>query len=100
MTMTNEPGYYEDGNFGIRIENQMIVKKAKTQFNFDNIDFFGFETTTFVPLDNNLIQKSLLTPSEIEWVNQYHVDCREKISPLIKDQKAIDWLAQRTVNLQ
>ena len=48
MTITNEPGYYEDGNFGIRIENIMLVKKVKTEFNFGNTPFYGFEHVTVV----------------------------------------------------
>jgi hypothetical protein len=43
-----EPGFYEDGNFGIRIENQMIVKKVDTPFQFNNTQYLGFETTTYV----------------------------------------------------
>jgi len=96
MTVTNEPGYYEDGHFGIRIENQLIVTNVKTQFNFNQTQFLGFETTTFVPLDKNLINLELLTPEEIQWVNQYHQQCTEKVLPLITNQLAIDWFKQRT----
>lgn len=48
LTRATEPGYYEDGHFGIRIENQLIVTNVKTQFNFNQTQFLGFETTTFV----------------------------------------------------
>jgi len=96
MTVTNEPGYYEDGLFGIRIENQMIVKKVDTKYNFQNVGFLGFETTTYVPLDQNLINNNDLTSAEIEWVNQYHQDCRSKVMHLLSSNEAKEWLKSRT----
>jgi Xaa-Pro aminopeptidase len=97
MTVTNEPGYYEDGLFGIRIENQMIVKKVDTKYNFKDVGFLGFETTTYVPLDHNLINKSDLTLAEIEWINLYHQECRAKVMDLIPSNEAKEWLQRRTV---
>ena len=64
MVVSNEPGYYENGKFGIRIENLVTVKKNKNYFNFDNL--------TLVPIDKSLIQKKLLSKKEIDWVNKYH----------------------------
>jgi len=54
MTVTNEPGYYEDGAFGIRIENQMIVKEVKTEHNFGNIKYYGFENLTLAPIQTKV----------------------------------------------
>ncbi|KAJ8492186.1 hypothetical protein OPV22_013907 [Ensete ventricosum] len=77
MTVTDEPGYYEDGNFGIRLENVLIVNKAKTSFNFGEKGYLEFEHITWAPYQKKLMDLTLLTPEEIEWINCYHSDCRE-----------------------
>ena len=64
MILSNEPGYYESGKFGIRIENLVTIKKIKK--------FFKFENLTLAPIDKSLIQKDLLNKSEIKWLNNYH----------------------------
>lgn len=70
--VSNEPGYYEDGNFGIRIENLVIVNEAKTPYNFDKKKYLGFENITFVPIQAKMINTDLLTKAEIEYLNDYH----------------------------
>jgi len=64
MIVSNEPGYYENGNFGIRIENLLTVKKIKNSYKFNDL--------TFAPIDKSLIQKKLLNKIEIKWLNNYH----------------------------
>eukprot|EP01127_Copromyxa_protea_P019892 TRINITY_DN6547_c0_g1_i1.p1 TRINITY_DN6547_c0_g1~~TRINITY_DN6547_c0_g1_i1.p1 ORF type:complete len:626 (-),score=124.84 TRINITY_DN6547_c0_g1_i1:44-1711(-) len=98
MTTSNEPGYYEDGAFGIRIENDMIVTRVERKYNFLKTGFLGFETITFVPIDTNLLLPEALTVEEKNWLNKYHQDCREKIGPLIpeEDKEAREWLQKRT----
>jgi Xaa-Pro aminopeptidase len=96
MIVTNEPGYYEEGAFGVRIENMMAVKKVDTKFNFQDTGFMGFETLTFVPLDYKLIERSLLSPEELQWVNSYHHTCWEKLSPLLNDDFTLQWLKRYT----
>ena len=64
MIISNEPGYYEDGKFGIRIENLILVIKKKNIFKFKNL--------TLAPIDKSLIQKSLLNNVELNWLNSYH----------------------------
>jgi len=64
MIISNEPGYYEKGKFGLRIENLIYVKKNKIGMEFDNL--------TFAPIDKNLIIKKLLSKKEIHWLNSYH----------------------------
>ena len=64
MIVSNEPGYYEKGKFGIRIENLIRVKKNKSGFIFDNL--------TMAPIDKSLINKKILKKSEINWLNEYH----------------------------
>jgi Xaa-Pro aminopeptidase len=62
-----EPGYYEDGSFGIRIENIVRTVVAKTRFDFKDRGFLTFEDVTVVPLQNKLFVKSLLTPEEVNF---------------------------------
>ena len=64
MIVSNEPGYYEDGNFGIRIENLIRVKKSQIGYSFENL--------TMAPIDKTLINKNLLKKNEINWLNNYH----------------------------
>jgi Xaa-Pro aminopeptidase len=97
MTVTNEPGYYEDGEFGIRIENVMIVKEAKTLFNFGGSKYLEFETVTMAPYQNKMIDVSILSASEISWVNRYHQEVFDKVSPLLQDDSlAREWLYNET----
>jgi Xaa-Pro aminopeptidase len=71
MIISNEPGYYENGNFGIRIENLISVKKNKNQLKFENL--------TTVPIDKNLIEENLLNKNEINWLNTYHSNVFKKL---------------------
>ncbi|ORX52863.1 Creatinase/aminopeptidase [Hesseltinella vesiculosa] len=97
MTVTNEPGYYEDGQFGIRIENVLLVREAETPHNFGDRGYLGFEHVTLVPLGLNLIDIDLLSPGEISWINAYHAETREKLSPhLANDADALAWLERET----
>ena len=76
MVLSNEPGYYREGAFGIRLENLvLVVDKGE--------GFLGFEHLTLVPFDRRLIAVELLTPSERDWLNAYHSAVREAIAPQI-----------------
>jgi len=83
MTISDEPGYYEEAAFGIRIENVLIVQPAKTPFNFDNTKFYGFENITMVPIQQRLIEWSMMTNEEIAFLNEFHAAVRVKIGPLL-----------------
>ncbi|CAO3695992.1 unnamed protein product [Rhizopus stolonifer] len=97
MTVTDEPGYYEDGKFGIRIENVIIVKEADTPNNFGGRGYLGFEHVTIAPIGLNLIDIDLLSPSEKKWVNDYHQECLAKLGPMIAhDELATAWLKKET----
>ncbi|KAG7381943.1 Xaa-Pro aminopeptidase 2 [Phytophthora pseudosyringae] len=85
MILSNEPGYYEDGKFGIRIESVMVAKKAPHVKSPLNREFCEFETLTMAPIQQKLIDVSLLTPDEIKWLNAYHTDVHDKLQPLLKD---------------
>ncbi|KXS19196.1 Creatinase/aminopeptidase [Gonapodya prolifera JEL478] len=91
MTITNEPGYYADGKFGIRIENLLLVRDANTANNFGDRGYLGFEHVTMVPIQTKLIDGSLLNSEERDWVNKYNVACWEKISPLL-EKGSLGWL--------
>ncbi|XP_021274536.1 probable Xaa-Pro aminopeptidase P [Herrania umbratica] len=95
MTVTDEPGYYEDGSFGIRLENVLVIKEADTEFNFGDKGYLSFEHITWAPYQIKLIDLSLLTPQEIEWVNSYHSKCREILEPYM-DKHQMEWLKTAT----
>ncbi|CAK3935436.1 Xaa-Pro aminopeptidase P [Lecanosticta acicola] len=91
--ISNEPGYYEDGEFGIRIENVIMVKEVKTKYNFGDKPYFGFEHVTMVPMCRKLIDVSLLTETELKWLNDYHKEVYDKTLPFFKnDELSRKWL--------
>ncbi|KAJ7150899.1 putative Xaa-Pro aminopeptidase P [Mycena crocata] len=93
MTVSNEPGYYADGKFGIRIENIVLVRQANTPNNFGDKGFLGFEHVTMCPIQTKLIDKTLISVEEIRWLNAYHAEVFEKVSGLLKnDLRALEWL--------
>ncbi|KAI0493160.1 hypothetical protein KFK09_027436 [Dendrobium nobile] len=95
MTVTDEPGYYEDGNFGIRLENVLVVKEADTKFNFGEKGYLSFEHITWAPYQKKLMNLNLMTPEEISWVNSYHSTCKEVLAPYLNDQE-MEWLKKAT----
>ncbi len=95
MILSNEPGYYRPGAFGIRIENLIYVRQAEDMEVGDQ-PMLSFETLTWCPIDRRLIVTSLLTDEELEWLNAYHATVSEKVSPLISDANVKAWLAEAT----
>ena len=88
MVITDEPGIYEDGQFGIRIENEFIVRKGtKNKYG----QFMYFETVTFAPIDLDGIDPEEMSRDEREWLNNYHKDVYEKIGPHLTDEER-EWL--------
>mmetsp|Transcript_3447 Transcript_3447/g.8118 ORF Transcript_3447/g.8118 Transcript_3447/m.8118 type:complete len:777 (-) Transcript_3447:379-2709(-) len=97
MIVSNEPAYYEDGSFGVRIENLLYVEKAATSNQFNGVQYLKFSKLTHCPIQAKMLEKSLLTDFEIEWINQYHRQVWDKISPRLSDEPvAIDWLFENT----
>ncbi|KAF8217671.1 putative Xaa-Pro aminopeptidase P [Mycena galopus ATCC 62051] len=93
MTVSNEPGYYADGSFGIRIENIVLVRKVNTPQNFGDKGYLGFEHVTMCPIQTTLIDKTLFTAEEVRWLNGYHAEILEKVSGLLQnDERALKWL--------
>jgi Xaa-Pro aminopeptidase len=99
MTTSNEPGYYEDGEFGIRIENVCVTVPSATPNNFGNKNFCQFETVTMCPIETSLIDLSLLDDNEINWLNDYHAKVLRTLTPLMTEvfPEAIPYLVQKTL---
>ena len=109
-----EPGYYEDGNFGIRIESEhlylwslcvtlltsidiIMVKEVQTKHNFGDKPYLGFEHVTMVPMCRKLIDPVLLTGEEKQWLNDYHAEVYEKTKGFFeKDELTLAWLKRET----
>lgn len=95
MTVTDEPGIYLAGRFGVRIENTLlVVPYLSTECG----DFLGFETLTLCPIDTAPIIVSMLTPDECAWLNSYHKTVYEKLSPYLNDEEK-EWLREVTKEL-
>jgi len=94
MIVSNEPGYYLPGHYGIRIENLVAVRPCGALEGTEK-PFFEFETLTLAPIDRNLVQPGLLTPDELDWLNGYHVRVRETLSAAV-DAETQEWLATAT----
>ncbi|KAI0181052.1 aminopeptidase-like protein [Hypoxylon sp. FL1284] len=95
--ISDEPGYYEDGSFGIRIENVVMVKEVQTKHKFGDKPYLGFEHVTMVPYCRKLIDSSLLTEAEKEWLNQYNDDIWQKTKGYFEnDELTKAWLDRET----
>ena len=94
MIVSNEPGYYKTGAYGIRIENLVVVEKRDGLGEVGR-EIYGFETITLAPIDREAIEPSLLGPQEIAWLDQYHARVRGTLTPRV-DIATAAWLAQVT----
>ena len=91
MILSNEPGYYKTGEYGIRIENLvLVVDKA---IDGAEKEMLGFETLTFAPIDRRLVVKEMLSEAEIDWLNAYHAQVLEKIGPKLSGADR-EWLVR------
>jgi Xaa-Pro aminopeptidase len=93
MILSNEPGFYLNGSYGIRLENLVLV--APADFGAQARKFLRFETLTLAPFDAALINPELLTPSALAWLNDYHARVRRELSPLLEGA-ALAWLEAAT----
>jgi len=87
MLSSNEPGYYVEGAYGIRIENLMVVAEDKE-------GWLKFDTITLFPIATNLIDKDIMNTEEINWLNEYHKETYEKVSPQLDDEHKL-WLEEK-----
>jgi Xaa-Pro aminopeptidase len=92
MFLSNEPGFYKAGEYGIRIENLILVERRTIAGAIEPM--LGFETLTFAPIERDLIDTSLLTPDELAWLNAYHVEVVTRIGPTL-DGEDRAWLIQK-----
>ncbi len=91
MILSNEPGFYKEDAFGIRIENLIIVEKAPALPGQTVDQMYRFETLTYVPIDTRLVDPALLTEAERAWLNRYHAEVLARIGPLVEGEVSI-WL--------
>jgi len=96
MIVSNEPGYYKTGAYGIRIENLIAVEKIEIPG--AERDMLGFETLTLAPIDQSLVERSLLTAEEIAWFDTYHARVRAALTPLLEGE-ALAWMTSATAPL-
>ena len=96
MILSNEPGYYREGAFGIRIENLLVVRNAPAlSGGDDHRNMLHWETLSFAPIDKRLIDPALLDSAAIEWLNSYHAEVAEKIGPRVSPATKL-WLDAAT----
>jgi Xaa-Pro aminopeptidase len=93
MILSNEPGFYREGAYGIRIENLIAVEAAPKLYGQSVAEMLQFETLTWVPLDTRLIDPDLLTQAERNWLNDYHRRVHEMLAPHL-DAETGQWLAE------
>jgi len=89
MILSNEPGYYKTGEYGIRIENLVLV--VERQIEGAEKEMLGFETLTFAPIDRRLVDAAMLSPEELVWLNCYHAHVMARIGPKLTGSD-LDWL--------
>ncbi|RUW25980.1 aminopeptidase P family protein [Mesorhizobium sp. M4B.F.Ca.ET.215.01.1.1] len=97
MMLSNEPGYYKEGAYGIRIENLVLVTAAE-QVEGGDIAMHGFETLTLAPIDKRLVRTDLLTRDELHWLDTYHARVLAEIGPML-DGETLAWLEKATAPL-
>ena len=97
MIVSNEPGYYREGHYGIRLENLCAVTEPQA-IEGGETPMLGFETLTLAPFDRRLIVPQMLTAEELEWLNAYYARVREELSPQLKGG-ALKWLKSATTVL-
>jgi len=103
--VTDEPGFYKDGEFGMRIENAIYVVEANTNYNLPGGQkFYRFESLCFVPMCLKLINQELLTEKQKNWLNNYHQQVRDKLIPRAKEWggpwlDVIPWIEENTKSI-
>src|SRR6185369_15854735 len=96
MILSNEPGYYKAGAWGIRIENLLLVEERAIEG--AESEFLGFDTLTHVPIDRALLNPAILEPGEVAWWNAYHARVLEIVGPQV-DGVVLEWLREQCAPL-
>ncbi|CCM03196.1 uncharacterized protein FIBRA_05320 [Fibroporia radiculosa] len=101
--ITNEPGFYKDGEWGIRLESALIVKRVKTKNSFGGDAWLGFERLTCVPIQTKMVKDVMLSKEERQWLRAHNKECLDVLEPFLgKDKRALKWLrreAERGIGL-
>ena len=92
MIVSNEPGYYENGNFGIRIENLLEIVEKPELGTYGGCGFLSFQKLTMIPIQKKMIMIELLSDIEIQWLNNYHKLINEKVTPYLTSIESKLWL--------
>jgi len=101
MVVSNEPGYYEDGSFGIRIENLLLIEEKETPHQMGDEKYLGFSELTLIPIQHKMIDVDSLSPNEVEWLDQYHARVWGEVSPRLSDDpETLAWLKAATQPLK
>lgn len=109
MVLSNEPGYYEDGNFGIRIENLMEIQYVNPEHDKPEVEedksgdkkFLKFSRLTMIPIQKNLIDLDLMSDDELDWLDGYHQEVWEKVSPrLERGTSEYKWLERGCAKIE
>ena len=95
MISSNEPGLYREGKWGIRIENLMVNKRIAQPVETEFGNFLNFETVTYCPIDTRLIEPSLLSQIEVDWLNDYHRQVYAELKNRVEGA-SLEWLTERT----
>jgi Xaa-Pro aminopeptidase len=98
MILSNEPGLYREGEYGIRLENLVLVRPPAA-IKGGTREMLGFETLTLVPFDKRLIEAAALTEQELAWLNAYHTEVKRKLQPLLKGADR-SWLREATAAIR
>ncbi len=96
--LSNEPGFYEEGQYGIRIESVVCVKAVTTRRSFGDRAWLGFERLTTVPIQTTMVDWRLLSSEEKAWIKAHNALCRERLTPILKaagDKRALRYLAKQ-----
>jgi Xaa-Pro aminopeptidase len=96
MILSNEPGFYLPGGYGIRLENLILAVEA--EFPQAAKPFLRFETLTWAPFDRRLIDTALLTKAEVDWINSYHAQVEAIVGPALEGEERA-WLAAACASL-
>lgn len=98
MVLSNEPGYYKEGEYGIRIESLVVVREKEGTDQNGSRPYYEFETITMAPIDKRLIDPNMLSQAELDWLNGYHQKVHDTLAPHM-DAKELAWLKEMTAPL-
>ena len=90
MILSDEPGYYKQGHYGIRIENLILIREPEAIAGGER-PMMGFETLTLCPIDRRLVEPALLLPEELDWLDAYHARVLREIGPFLEGAE-LKWL--------